>query len=101
MRHALLVLALIQPPPAAAQFDGLKFRNIGPATPSGRIDDFAVLARDPRTFYIAAATGGVWKTTNRGVTVTPVFDEGGSGSVGLPKGARARRRPGRAGWGTT
>ena len=82
MRHALLVLALIQPAPAAAQFDGLKFRSIGPATPSGRIDDFAVLARDPRTFYVAAATGGVWKTTNHGVTVTPVFDDGGSGSVG-------------------
>ncbi|MSR03015.1 MAG: hypothetical protein EXR94_09825 [Gemmatimonadetes bacterium] len=82
MHHALLLFALVQPLPAAAQFDGLKFRSIGPATPSGRIDDFAVLARDPRTFYVAAATGGVWKTTNNGITVTPVFDEGGSGSVG-------------------
>ncbi len=82
MRYALLLFALVQAHPAAAQFDGLRFRNIGPATPSGRIDDFAVSARDPRIFYIAAATGGVWKTTNNGITVTPVFDNGGSGSVG-------------------
>ncbi len=82
MRYTLLLFALVQAHPVAAQFDGLRFRNIGPATPSGRIDDFAVSARDPRIFYIAAATGGVWKTTNNGVTVTPVFDNGGSGSVG-------------------
>ena len=67
----------------AGPFDGLKFRNIGPASPSGRIDDFAVLARDPRVFYVAAATGGLWKTTNGGITVTPVFDDAGtSGSIG-------------------
>jgi photosystem II stability/assembly factor-like uncharacterized protein len=64
-------------------FDGLKFRSIGPATPSGRIDDLAVLTRNPKIFYIAAATGGVWKTTNGGITVEPVFDNAGSsGSVG-------------------
>ncbi len=64
-------------------FDGLHFRNIGPATSSGRIDDFAVLARDPRVFYVAAATGGLWKTTNGGITVTPVFDDAGtSASIG-------------------
>ncbi|MGE3617544.1 MAG: glycosyl hydrolase [Gemmatimonadales bacterium] len=69
---------------AAAQgpFDGLHFRSIGPASPSGRIDDFAVLARDPRVFYVAAATGGIWKTTNGGITINPVFDNEGSGSVG-------------------
>ncbi|MEZ4457433.1 MAG: hypothetical protein R2882_12940 [Gemmatimonadales bacterium] len=69
---------------AAAQgpFDGLHFRSIGPASPSGRIDDFAVLERDPRVFYVAAATGGIWKTTNGGITINPVFDNEGSGSVG-------------------
>src|SRR5689334_13073983 len=54
-------------------FDGLKFREIGPATPSGRIDDFAVIDSDPSSFYVASATGGVWKTSNRGTTFTPVF----------------------------
>ena len=55
-------------------FDRLVFRNIGPTGPSGRIDDLAVFERDPRIFYIATATGGVWKTTNGGTTLTPVYD---------------------------
>ena len=68
---------------AAGPFDGLKFRNIGPATPSGRIDDFAVLARNPKVFYIGTATGGVWKTVNGGITLEPVFDNAGpSSSIG-------------------
>jgi photosystem II stability/assembly factor-like uncharacterized protein len=62
--------------------DRLFFRQIGPATPSGRVDDFAVLESDPSTFYVAAATAGVWKTTNNGTTFTPVFDREGSSSVG-------------------
>jgi photosystem II stability/assembly factor-like uncharacterized protein len=64
-------------------FDGLKFRSIGPATPSGRIDDFAILARNPNVFYIATATGGLWKTINGGITLEPVFDQAGpSSSIG-------------------
>ena len=63
-------------------FDRLHFRSIGPATMSGRIDDFAVLERDPRIFYIAAATGGLWKTVNGGVSLTPVFDSSSLSSIG-------------------
>jgi photosystem II stability/assembly factor-like uncharacterized protein len=63
-------------------FDGLVFRNIGPATPSGRVDDLAVLESNPSIFYVAGATSGVWKTVNNGTTFTPVFDHEGSGSVG-------------------
>ena len=62
--------------------DRLWFRPIGPATPSGRVDDFAVLESDPTTFYVAMATAGVYKTTNAGTTFTSVFDHEGSGSVG-------------------
>jgi photosystem II stability/assembly factor-like uncharacterized protein len=62
--------------------DRLWFRPIGPATPSGRVDDFAVLESDPATFYVAMATAGVYKTTNAGTTFTSVFDNEGSGSVG-------------------
>ena len=62
--------------------DRLAFRAIGPATPSGRIDDFAVLESDPDTFYVATATSGIYKTVNGGTTFTPVFDNEGSGSVG-------------------
>ena len=62
--------------------DRLAFRAIGPATPSGRIDDVAVLESDPMTFYVATATSGIYKTTNAGTTFTPVFDHEGSASVG-------------------
>jgi photosystem II stability/assembly factor-like uncharacterized protein len=62
--------------------NGLKLRNIGPATMSGRIVDLAVLESDPYTFYAATATGGVWKTTNNGVSFEPVFENEGTHSVG-------------------
>ena len=67
---------------AGGTFDRLHFRSIGPATMSGRIDDIAVLERDPRIFYIAAATGGLWKTTNNGISLTPVFDSSAMVSIG-------------------
>ncbi|MBS1240601.1 MAG: hypothetical protein H6R40_28 [Gemmatimonadetes bacterium] len=70
------------PAPAAGPFDNLRFRGIGPATMSGRIDDFAVLERNPAVFYVGTATGGVWKTTNMGTTFEPVFDKEGSSSIG-------------------
>ena len=62
--------------------DRLWFRLIGPATPSGRVDDLAVLESDPTTFYVGMATAGVYKTTNAGTTFTSVFDNEGSSSVG-------------------
>ncbi|MEO8450709.1 MAG: glycosyl hydrolase [Gemmatimonadota bacterium] len=78
-----------QAAPAAADssfkggpFDRLKFRNIGPAGMSGRIDAIAVFERDPRIFYIGTATGGVWKTVNNGITLTPVFDSMAVSSIG-------------------
>lgn len=60
-----------------------KFRSIGPAFTSGRIADFAVNPDDISEFYVATAAGGVWKTTNRGLTLTPVFDGEGSYSIGV------------------
>ncbi len=75
--QAPIVDALAQGP-----FDKLKFRNIGPAGMSGRIDDLAVLERNPDVFYIATATGGLWKTENGGITVTPVFDSAATASIG-------------------
>ncbi len=68
--------------PTAGPFDGLRFRNIGPATMGGRIDDFAVLERNPAVFYVATATGGLWKTTNMGTTFETVFDGQSTSSIG-------------------
>ncbi len=60
----------------------LKWRNIGPANMGGRIDDFAVVENKPYIFYVATASGGVWKTTNNGVTWEPIFDEQPVSSIG-------------------
>jgi photosystem II stability/assembly factor-like uncharacterized protein len=60
----------------------LSFRGIGPAFMSGRIIDIAVDPADRSTWYVAAASGGVWKTENAGVTWRPIFDNYGSYSIG-------------------
>jgi photosystem II stability/assembly factor-like uncharacterized protein len=57
---------------------GLEFRSIGPAISTGRVQDIAIDPRNPNAWYVATAFGGLWKTTNRGVTFTPIFDDGGS-----------------------
>ena len=48
----------------------------------GRIHDIAVVENNPDTFFVGAASGGVWKTTNGGVTFTPVFDKELNSSIG-------------------
>ncbi len=63
-------------------FAGLELRNIGPALMSGRIADVAIDPSDRSTWYVAVASGGVWKTSNSGTTWTPVFDDYGSYSIG-------------------
>ena len=63
-------------------FVGLRFREIGPASPAGRIDDFAVLESNPAVFYVATATGGLWKTVNQGTTFSTVFDNETTSSIG-------------------
>ncbi len=60
----------------------LKLRAIGPALMGGRIADIKVSTTDPSTWYVAAGSGGVWKTINRGTTWKPVFDEQASYSIG-------------------
>ncbi len=69
-------------PMSASTFAGLELRGIGPAVTSGRIGDFAVNPKDPSQFFVAVASGGVWKTENYGTTWTPVFDGEGSYSIG-------------------
>lgn len=60
----------------------LKFRSVGPAFMSGRIGDLAVDPVQPNTWYVAAASGGLWKTTNAGTTFRPIFDNKASYSMG-------------------
>jgi len=64
------------------KISALKFRNIGPANTSGRISDFAINPNNPFEYYVATASGGVWKTVNSGTTYKPIFDSQGSYSIG-------------------
>lgn len=66
----------------SSQLSGLKFRGVGPALTSGRIADIAVNPNNFNEYYVAVSSGGVWKTTNHGVTYQPIFDKEGSYSVG-------------------
>lgn len=61
---------------------GLPLRAIGPALMGGRIADLAVHPTDRSTWYVAVGSGGVWKTTDAGITFTPIFDEQPSYSIG-------------------
>ena len=65
-----------------AVFSALQLRSIGPAFMSGRIGDLAIDQRNPNTWYVAVASGGVFKTTNAGTTFEPIFDDYGSYSIG-------------------
>lgn len=67
----------------SSTFSGLKWRSIGPAIASGRIADFAVNPDNPKEYFVAVASGHVWKTVNAGITYEPVFDNKGSYSIGV------------------
>ncbi|MFZ0639544.1 MAG: hypothetical protein WAN33_06445 [Candidatus Acidiferrales bacterium] len=60
----------------------LKMRAIGPAIMGGRIDDIAVAETDPKTIYLGAAAGGLWKSADDGMTWTPLFDDQPNPSIG-------------------
>ncbi len=69
-------------PMNSSTFSGLKFRNIGPAFSSGRIADFAVNPKNHNEYYVATASGNIWKTNNSGTTFKPIFDKYGAYSIG-------------------
>src|SRR3989440_596241 len=82
---ALSMSALAAPgdqPNPTDKFKNLEFREIGPATMGGRIDDFAVVESNPNIVYVGTAAGGVWKTTNNGTTWEPIFDKESVSTIG-------------------
>jgi photosystem II stability/assembly factor-like uncharacterized protein len=96
MRNILITLAFLpalngfsqktETKPAAQAVDastisGLEFRLVGPSLTSGRVADIAIHPSNPDTWYVAAASGGVWKTMNHGTTFQPIFDQYGSYSI--------------------
>jgi photosystem II stability/assembly factor-like uncharacterized protein len=70
-----------QTDPATLTAD-LRFRSLGPAIMGGRIADLAVVESKPQVFYVATASGGLWKTESHGTTWTPLFDDQPTASIG-------------------
>ena len=79
------------PPPVAPQqqdsreeslFRDLEWRNIGPANMAGRVTDIEAVDADFATVFVAAASGGVWKSTNAGTTWDPIFTDYGTSNIG-------------------
>jgi len=71
---ALVSVTAAQAPLPSEVVDSLPFRMIGPAVTGGRIHDVEALPNDPSTIYVATASGGVWKSTNKGTTWESIFD---------------------------
>jgi photosystem II stability/assembly factor-like uncharacterized protein len=92
MKRGLLLLALM---PAllpaqdkasafttASLLANLPARELGPTTMGGRVTSIAVYEKAPRIFFIGAASGGVWKTENGGMTFSPLFQHQSVASIG-------------------
>jgi hypothetical protein len=82
MKYLLLVALSLSFLPLFSQqvdlskdFADWKPRNIGPSSMSGRIVGIDGVNSNPNIIYICSASGGVWKTTNGGITWEPVFDQ--------------------------
>ena len=67
---------------SSSTVSGLKFRLVGPALTSGRISDIAVDPENEHKWFVATASGGLWKTVNHGTTFSPIFDSQKSFSIG-------------------
>ncbi|HSM68777.1 MAG TPA: hypothetical protein VK830_03610, partial [Xanthomonadales bacterium] len=91
--HALLTALIAvcgsasSPSALAAEhpLSAMPMRSIGPALTSGRVADFAFVPGQPHRFYVALASGNLWKTDNNGITWTPVFENEGSFAIGVVK----------------
>ncbi|HLJ50214.1 MAG TPA: hypothetical protein VKU01_29575 [Bryobacteraceae bacterium] len=65
-----------------ALFERLMWRSIGPASMGGRVTDIEGIPGNPGLVYVATASGGLWKTTNGGMTWAPIFDHESTISIG-------------------
>ncbi len=69
-----------QPPVDPSLYSQLRYRHIGPV--GNRITSVHGVPGDPNTYYVGAASGGVWKTTDGGVNWSPIFDDQPVQSIG-------------------
>ncbi len=75
-------LVFADTPVSTKDLNKFSWRHIGPWTFSGRITSFAVPPGQSQTYYVATASGGVWKTEDGGIHFEPIFDKYGNMSMG-------------------
>jgi photosystem II stability/assembly factor-like uncharacterized protein len=63
-------------------FSALKFRNIGPAVAGGRVSSLTGVPGNPNIYYVGAANGGIFKSTNSGYSWKPIFEKEPVSSIG-------------------
>src|SRR5687767_965687 len=78
----IAVPAARQPRPTAPALGGLSWRLVGPAMFAGRVADVAGVPGRPDILYAAAASSGLYKSTNGGTTFEPIFERGNTLSIG-------------------
>lgn len=66
----------------ASPFAGLRWHALGPSLQSSRIEAIALEPGNPSTMYVGPGAGNVWKTTNNGITWTPIFEHESAFAVG-------------------
>ena len=89
--YRILAVAILLVPIAASAvnaktqdeklWSGMKYRSIGPFR-GGRVLAVAGIAGNPNVYYFGAVAGGVWKTSNGGLTWEPLFDKQPVSSIG-------------------
>ena len=94
LRRVLLVAALVPATTLGAQngapfeadsitLAGLRWRSIGPANFMGRVSDVVGIPSPSKTFFMASVAGGIWKSTNNGLTWRPTFENQRVISMGM------------------
>ena len=88
---AFLLMFLVAAPAPVTQgtngsngraLSGLEWRLVGPAMFAGRVADVAGVPGNPDILYVGAASSGLYKSVNGGVTFDPIFETGNTLSIG-------------------
>jgi photosystem II stability/assembly factor-like uncharacterized protein len=59
----------------ASLLSEIRFRSVGPEVQGGRVVEIAAPGNHPDALVVAFASGGLWRTDDRGGAWTPLFDD--------------------------